>query len=125
MIKLTKKQILFLHEDLIKEFGGLNGVRDENLLESAISAPFQGFDKKDFYPSVPEKAARLGYGIIKNHPFVDGNKRVGTHSMIVFLKLNNFNLEYDDAELIDIISRVADSSASYEELLGWLKGHLK
>jgi death-on-curing protein len=92
MIKLTKKQILMLHSQLIQETGGSDGLRDEGLLESALEAPFQSYGDQDLFPTVQAKAARLGYGLIKNHPMVDGNKRIGTHAMLVFLALNGVEL---------------------------------
>lgn len=122
---LSKEQILFLHKDLIQKFGGVDGIRDENLLESAIYAPFQTFAGDELYPTTIEKAARLGYGLVKNHPFIDGNKRVGTHAMLVFLELNNFFAEYDDKDLIEIIFRIADNSLDYSDLLRWLKKHIE
>jgi len=122
---LSKRQILMLHEELIKIFGGLHGIRDENLLDSALFAPFQTFDIQDLYPSIIEKAARLGYGIVKNHPFLDGNKRTGTHAMLMFLAINNFNVEYMDEELINIIYSVADNSLSYADFVNWLSSHIK
>lgn len=94
MICLTKNQILLLHNQLIMETGGLAGVKDEGMLESAINAPFQTFDGVDMYPTIQHKAARLCFGIVKNHPFVDGNKRIGAHAMLVFLELNGFDLKY-------------------------------
>lgn len=122
---LSKRQILMLHEELIKIFGGLHGIRDENLLDSALFAPFQTFDRQYLYPSIIEKAARLGYGIVKNHPFLDGNKRTGTHAMLMFLAINNFNVEYMDEELINIIYSVADNSLSYADFVNWLSSHIK
>lgn len=122
---LSKEQILFLHKDLIQKFGGVDGIRDENLLESAIYAPFQTFAGDELYPTTIEKAARLGYGLVKNHPFIDGNKRVGTHAMLVFLELNNFFAEYDDKDLIEIIFRIADNGLDYSDLLRWLKKHIE
>lgn len=85
MIRLTKSQILLLHEQLITETGGSSGLRDEGMLDSALNAPFQTFGKEDMYPSLQQKAARLCFGLVKNHPFVDGNKRIGAHAMLVFL----------------------------------------
>ena len=76
MIILSKEQIILLHSNLITETGGSGGIRDEQLLESAINAPFQTFDNIEVFPSIQQKAARLGYGLIKNHAFVDGNKRI-------------------------------------------------
>lgn len=92
MIILSKKQVLALHSDLIREFGGTEGIRDEGLLESALAAPFQTFGGKPVYPSLQAKAARLGFGLVSNHPFVDGNKRTGAHVMLVFLALNGVEL---------------------------------
>ena len=125
MIRLTKKQILMLHSQLIEETGGINGLRDEGLLESALETPFQYFGETPLYPSIMEKAARLGFGIIKNHPMFDGNKRIGTHAMLVFLALNGYELEYSQQELYTIILDVASGNAGYNELLNWLIGHQK
>lgn len=94
MIRLSKEQILLLHAQLIAETGGSGGMRDEALLESAISVPFQAFGGTEAFPSIQQKAARLGYGLVKNHAFVDGNKRIGAHAMLVFLALNKIELEY-------------------------------
>ncbi len=83
MTLLTKEQVILLHTHLISETGGLDGIRDEGLLDSAVNAPFQAFDGIDVFPSLQQKAARLGYGLIKNHAFIDGNKRIGAHAMLV------------------------------------------
>lgn len=124
MKKLTKKQIIMLHEMLIAESGGSPEIRDEGLLDSAINAPFQSFAGNELYPSLLEKAARLGFGLIKNHPFVDGNKRIGTHTMLVFLELNHQELKYTDSELIELILGVAASEYDEKYLLAWLQQHL-
>lgn len=123
MIKFTKKQVLMLHEQIIKETGGEIGLRDESLLESALMSPFQSFDDKDLFPSIQAKAARLGYGIIKNHPFVDGNKRIGTHLMLLFLYFNNVELSYTQEELSEIILMIASSEKTCENLLDWIIEH--
>ena len=93
MIRLSKPQILRLHEQLVAATGGSDGLRDEGMLDSALSAPFQTFGGEDVYPSLQQKAARLCFGLIKNHPFVDGNKRIGAHAMLVFLSLNGIELQ--------------------------------
>ena len=85
MKRLSKKQILMLHTQLIQQTGGSDGVRDYNLLDSAL----ESFGGEDLYPTLQAKAARLGYGLIKNHCMIDGNKRIGTHAMLVFLALND------------------------------------
>lgn len=123
MIILSKEQILMLHANLIAETGGSDGIRDENLLESAISAPFQTFDSIEIFPSIQQKAARLGFCLIKNHAFIDGNKRIGTHAMLVFLALNKIELDYTQADLVDIILKVAAGESSFDDLLNWILDH--
>ena len=120
---LRKEQILLLHEQLIASTGGLQGLRDEGMLESALAAPFQSYDNIAVYPSLQKKAARLCYGLVKNHPFVDGNKRIGAHAMLVFLALNGIELEYTQAELSDVILAVAGGHLDYDGLLRWLLSH--
>lgn len=123
MKTLCKRQVLLLHEQLIAETGGSSGLRDAGLLESALAAPFQSFAGVEAYPSVQQKAARLGYGLVKNHPFVDGNKRIGAHTMLVFLALNGIELEHTQEELVSIILRVASGSADCSDLLRWILQH--
>ena len=89
MKRLSKKQILMLHTQLIQQTGRSDGVRDYNLLDSALETPFQSFGGEDLHPTLQAKAERLGYGLIKNHCMIDGNKRIGTHAMLVFLALND------------------------------------
>ena len=122
MINLTKDNILTLYKIMVDNTGGTIGIRDTSLLESALNAPFQTFGDEELYPSINEKASRLCYGLIKNHPFIDGNKRIGVYAMLVFLELNNLNLNFSDEEIINIALKTADSSYSYEDILGILKG---
>ena len=121
---LNKRQILLLHSVLIAESGGSDGVRDEGLLDSAVNTPFQTFSGQDLYPTVLEKAVRLGFGLIRNHPFIDGNKRIGTHAMLVFLDLNNITLSYEDDELISTILSVASDKMDADGLLKWIQQHI-
>ena len=123
MIILNKAQIILMHKKLIEATGGSPELRDEGLLESALAAPFQTFGDRVAYPSIQQKAARLGFGLVMNHPFVDGNKRIGAHAMLVLLALNGINLQYTQAELFDIILQVASGEASYENLLLWVLQH--
>jgi death-on-curing protein len=125
VIRLVREQIVLLHEHLIAETGGTTGIRDGGLLDAAIQAPFMSFDQKELFPSIQQKAARLCYGLIMNHPFVDGNKRIGTHVMLVFLGLNGIELEYEQKELIDMILSIASSHSLFEELLKWILDHQK
>ena len=123
MIVLSKEQILFMHQQLIDETGGLDGVRDKALLDSAINAPFQKFDGKDLFPTVQQKAARLCFGIIKNHAFIDGNKRIGTHTMLVFLALNGIEIDYTQKELYQIILDLASGKLELDSLTHWIIEH--
>ena len=92
---LSKRDILALHTELIAQTGGTGGLRDDGLLDSALSAPFQSFAGIDSFPSLQQKAARLALGLIKNHAFVDGNKRIGTLAMLLFLQVNQIELTYE------------------------------
>lgn len=123
MKKLSKEQILMLHKQLIEQTGGSDGVRDHGLLESAIESPFQSFDGEELYPTIQAKAARLGYGLIKNHCMIDGNKRIGTHAMLVFLAVNGIELSYTQKELYEEILSVASDNLGYEDLLHWVLEH--
>ncbi len=125
MIRLRREQILQMHEELIERFGGSPGIRDEALLDAALAAPFQEFAGEECFPTLQAKAARLGFGLVKNHAMVDGNKRIGAHAMLVFLALNGVELEYTQEELYGTILRVADDSCSCEELTSWINEHQK
>ena len=117
MIRLSKPQILLLHEQLVAETGGSSGLRDEGMLDSALNTPFQTFAGKDVYPSLQQKAARLCFGLVKNHPFVDGNKRIGAHVMLVFLALNGIELQHTQAELSEVILQLAAGTLQSTDLL--------
>jgi death-on-curing protein len=120
---ITKEQALLMHRELIAAHGGSGGVRDEGLLDSALSAPFQTFDGKAMLPSIQQKAARLCYGLVMNHPFADGNKRAGAHIMLTFLAMNGIELEYTQKELYETILSVAAGELSADGLLQWIIGH--
>ena len=123
MIRLSKAQVLQLHQHLIEITGGAVGIRDDGMLDSALNTPFQVFDDIALFPGIIQKAARLGFGLIKNHPFLDGNKRIGAHTMLVFLELNGIHLSYSQEELYTIILGVASGKNTYEDLLQWLYSH--
>ena len=125
MIKaLDQERVLLIHSQMLHKYGGIEGIRDEELLDSAINTPFQTFGGIELYPTLFDKAARLGYGLIKNHPFLDANKRTGTGAMLVFLMINGINLNFDDDDLINLIYEIADDSIDYYDLLKWLKEHV-
>ena len=123
MIKLSKEQVILLHERLIEVTGGSSGIRDDGKLDSALANPFQSFGGEELYPSIEAKAAQLCYGIVKNHPMVDGNKRSGVHVMLVFLALNGYELFYTQKELSDIILALASGELRAEDMLQWIINH--
>lgn len=123
MILLTVEEIIMLHGKLLTATGGLPGLRDRGLLESAVFGVNAGFEDVEQYPGVEEKAARLCYALIANHAFVDGNKRVGVLAMLMTLRLNAVALEYTQQELIALGLEVADGTAGYGEILAWITTH--
>lgn len=123
MIKFSKEKVLLLHRFIAEETGGSIGVRDEALLESALEAAFAGFGGQEFYPTKEEKGARLGYTLISNHAFVDGNKRIGMYVMLTFLEVNGIHMECTNEEVASAGLRVADGTMTYEDLLKWVREH--
>ena len=122
MIRLYKDDIINLYNMMTSATGGTVGIREESLLDSAIEMPFQTFYGEELYPSILEKAARLGFGLVANHPFIDGNKRVGIFAMLVYLDINDIIIEFSDEELIDLTLKLADGTYKYEDILRILKG---
>lgn len=123
MIKFSKEKVLLLHKFIAEETGGSIGVRDEALLESALEAAFAGFGDKEFYPTKEEKGARLGYTLISNHAFVDGNKRIGMYVMLTFLEVNGIRMDCTNDDVTRVGLSVADGSMKYEDLLKWVQEH--
>ena len=112
-----------LHASLIKATGGIDGIRDEGMLDLALNNPFQSFGEKELYPSIQAKAARLCFGLVKNHAMSDGNKRLGAHTMLVFLSLNGYELSYSQKELSDVILALASGNIGEKEILQWIIEH--
>ncbi len=123
MISFSKEKVMLLHRLLIEQTGGEAGIRDMGLLESALAACYATFDGKELFPSKEEKAARLCTGLISNHAFVDGNKRIGIYVMLTFLEVNGIVLDAADEELIRIGLALAESKMTYEDLLQWVLLH--
>jgi death-on-curing protein len=115
------EQLLKLHDLSINFYGGSTGVRDMNLLESAIARPFQTFAGQDLYSTVFDKTAAIIESVIKNHPFVDGNKRTGFLAAFVFLKQNNISLTASESEAYEFVIKIASSQISFEEIVNWLQ----
>lgn len=123
MIKFSKEKVLLLHQLIAQETGGSIGVRDEGLLESALETAFSGFGGEEFYPTKEEKGACLGYSLISNHAFVDGNKRIGVYVMLTFLEVNGIHLDCSNEDVVKVGLGVADGSMDYEALLAWVREH--
>lgn len=123
MIKFSKEKVLLLHQLLAQETGGGIGVRDEGLLDSALEGTFATFDGQELYPSKEEKGARLGFTLISNHAFVDGNKRIGIYVMLTFLEVNGIRMEATNEEVAQVGLAVAEGRMGYEELLDWVRVH--
>ena len=120
-IQFTQQDIYELHTQLENAFVLSPGVRDENLLASAVNTPFQTFMGNDLYLSIYDKAAQLCYGIANNHPFTDGNKRTALHSMYVYLIINGFDITATQQDVENIIIDVAAGNMTNVELAQWLR----
>ena len=118
------EEIISLHAKVIAQSGGSLGLRDRGALESAVSQPEMTFGGEDLYPTVAEKATALGHSLIQNHPFIDGNKRVGHAAMEVFLVLNGYEIKAPVDEQEEIILSVASSQTSRAEFSEWIKQHV-
>lgn len=123
MIRFSDDKVKLLYKLMVEETGGSFGIRDENLLNSALNGIFQTFDGKELYPTKEEKGAMLGYSLISNHAFLDGNKRIGIYVMLTFLEVNGIRLECTDNELIDLGLGIAAGEINYEEILDWILNH--
>ena len=118
---LTLGEVLELHRFVIAQVGGVASIRDVGALESAVAQPFATFDGQDLYPSVEEKACALGFSLIRNHPFTDGNKRVGHAALEVTLALNGRRLQSDVDDSERIVLAVASGTGSREAFLDWVR----
>jgi death-on-curing protein len=120
---LTLEEILELHRLLLQQSGGLGGVRDLGGLDSALAQPQMAFGGQDLYPGLAEKAAALGFSLVCNHPFVDGNKRVGHAALETFLVLNGWELEAEVDEQEQVILRLAAGTLERDEFTAWVQSH--
>ena len=123
MIRFSSEKVKLLHQLMAEATGGSVGVRDEGLLDSAIEGAFATFDGVELYPSKEEKAAKLGYSLISNHAFVDGNKRIGVYVMLSFLELNGVHIEAADEDVVSLGLGVADGSMEQKDILDWIHKH--
>ena len=118
---LTSEQILFIHSQLIERTGGSPGVHDLAALQSAVGRPQSSFDDQDLYPDLFSKAAALMESLIRNHPFVDGNKRAGMAAAALFLRRNGYRLETSQDELVSTAMGVAQARLTIEQTAAWLQ----
>jgi death on curing protein len=123
VIFLTLDEVLAIHHEEVEKFGGSHGVRDLNLLDSAVQRPQSSFMGEDLYPTVFDKAAALMHSILLNHPFVDANKRTATVSAAYFLHLNGYAVEAKQKELMNFALKVESKELNLEEISKWLKMH--
>lgn len=120
---VTITQVLQLHDKMIRETGGDGGIRDHALLESALFNALSTFDGKELYPSLEEKCANICFCIVNNHPFIDGNKRMGLFIMLILLEYNNVVLKYEQNELINLGVGIADGRYRQEYIINWVIQH--
>lgn len=123
MIKFSQEKVLLLHQLLIQETGGADHIRDFALLDSALEGAFATFGGEELYPSKEEKGARLGFSLISNHAFVDGNKRIGMYVMLTFLEVNGIHMDCTNEDVIEAGVGVAGGAMKYEALLEWVRKH--
>lgn len=123
MIKFSKEKVLLLHRLIVKETGGSAELRDINLLDSALQSAYATFDGKDLFPTKEEKAAKIGFALISNHAFADGNKRIGMLIMLTFLEVNGVKLELSDSDVIEMGLGIASGTFGYDDLLNRILSH--
>jgi death-on-curing protein len=121
VIKFSQEKVLLLHQLITEETGGDPGLRDFGLLDSALESAYATFDGNDLYPTKEEKAARLGFALISNHAFVDGNKRIGMYIMLTFLEVNGLRARPTNEEVVRVGLGVAAGEIEYDELLAWVR----
>ncbi|NCE64658.1 type II toxin-antitoxin system death-on-curing family toxin [Pseudoflavonifractor sp. 524-17] len=125
MIWIEVEDVILIHSRIIQVTGGIDGLRDRASLEATLAAPLQSFTGEDLFPSDIEKIARLGYGLAANHAFIDGNKRIGAMLTQLLLKWNGYHLELQKGELADMFIAIADGSADEQDLLAWIRAHIR
>ena len=123
MKRLSSETIVAMHGEVIAETGGLDGVRDSKMLDASVNSPFHTFDGQYLYPTIQAMAAHLAFSLIKNHPFLDGNKRIGILTMLVFLDENGLPVTCTNDELVAIGLGLAESTIDEAGLIEWIISH--
>lgn len=121
----SKDDIIYLHSTIVMKTGGQDGIRDEGMLESALKSPLQTFDADDLCPTIVDKLARLSFGLVMNHPFLDGNKRIGAFTLTVGFKLNQISFSFNDDEAIQEFFNLAAGKIDYESFLSWVRSKIE
>jgi death-on-curing protein len=120
---LTPQNVIQIHHEIIDETGGLHGIRDVGLVESAVERPKAAFGGKDLYPNIFSKAAAITHSLLLNHPFIDGNKRTAAVAMIEFLQINNKDLKAEQKEIVDFALWIENKKPTIEQIANWIKKH--
>ena len=120
MIKFSREKVLLLNQIISEATGGDPNLRDMGLLDSALESAYQTFDGKELYPTKQEKAARIGYSLISNHAFVDGNKRIGMYVLLTFLETNGIPINPTNEDVARVGLAVASGEMKYDDLLKWI-----
>jgi death on curing protein len=123
MKRISTEQVLSLHRKMISKTGGDDGIRDKNLLDSALSNAYATFDGIELYQKVEEKCASICFSIVNNHPFVDGNKRMGIYVMLILLEYNGIALRYTQKELVKLGLGIAEGTYKQDYILNWILKH--
>jgi death-on-curing protein len=118
--RLSLDTVISLHSELIAQSGGLDGVRDMTMLDASVNSPLHTFGGRYLYPTIQTMAAHLAFSLIKNHPFLDGNKRIGILSMLVFLAINGLPVSCADEELIVLGLGLAENTIDEPDLIEWI-----
>lgn len=118
---ISENEVIEIHSVLIKKYGGILGVRDLNLLKSALNRPYQTFDGKDLYKSPIEKSASIIESIVKNHPFIDGNKRIGYVLARLILIENNMDLKTSEDDKYNFVISISEGKLNFDKILKWIK----
>ncbi len=120
---LNTDEVILIHERILDRFGGAGGLRDWGLLDSAVNRLRATFNEKDLYPDIFTKAATLGHSLILNHPFVDGNKRTAWEAMRTFIEENEYSLQAEHDEIIELMLKIEDKSLGVDQITSWLQDH--
>lgn len=121
--KVQQRKSIAITPLIVEVTGGTDGIRDIRLLDSALESIYATFDGKELYPTKEEKAAKLGYGLVSNHAFIDGNKRIGIYVMLMFLEVNGIPIDVPNKEIVRVGLALADGSMKYKELLEWIRAN--